>query len=294
MAKIIDGKAISAVIREEIKRDVEKLLSSGKRAPGLAVVLVGNLQASETYVRLKKKAAAEVGIISIDRELPDTITQDELLKVVQDLNADPTVDGILVQLPLPPHINSEEILAAISLEKDADGFHPLNIGRLAMRGRKPLAISCTPLGCIELLERSGVEIAGKNAVVLGRSNIVGTPVSLLLIQKDATVTVCHSKSVDLPNIIRQADILIAAAGRAQMVRGDWIKPGAVVIDVGTNSVDNGKGGKKLVGDVNFEEAVKVAGAITPVPGGVGPMTITMLLRNTLQSCQRHFGLIKKI
>jgi methylenetetrahydrofolate dehydrogenase (NADP+)/methenyltetrahydrofolate cyclohydrolase len=229
-----------------------------------------------------------VGLASLGSDLPADISQDELLKVVRDLNANPDVHGILVQLPLPAHIDEEEILAAISIEKDVDGFHPLNIGRLSMKRREPLFVPCTPKGCIELLIRTGVPIEGKRAVVLGRSNIVGLPVAMLLLHRNATLTICHSRTKDLPGVVREADILIAAVGRAEMVRRDWVKPGVVVIDVGINSVDDPTNpkGYRLVGDVAFDEVKEVAAAITPVPGGVGPMTIAMLLRNTMDGAKR--------
>jgi methylenetetrahydrofolate dehydrogenase (NADP+) / methenyltetrahydrofolate cyclohydrolase len=287
-AQLIDGKAIAAAIRGEIKAEVEAMQANYGRAPGLATVLVGERKDSQTYVRMKKKACAEVGIASFSHDLPADISQAELLKVVQGLNANPEVHGILVQLPLPGHIDEEEILAAVSLEKDVDGFHPLNIGRLSMKRREPLFVPCTPKGCIELLDRTGVTIEGKRAVVLGRSNIVGLPVAMLLLHRNATLTICHSRTKDLPAVVREADILVAAVGRAEMVRGDWIKPGAVIIDVGVNAVDDPSSDKgyKLVGDVAFDEAKEVASAITPVPGGVGPMTIAMLLQNTLEGAKR--------
>jgi 5,10-methylene-tetrahydrofolate dehydrogenase/methenyl tetrahydrofolate cyclohydrolase len=286
-AQLIDGKAIAAAIRAEIKAEVEDMRSRHGRAPGLATVLVGERKDSQTYVRMKKKACAEVGINSFGHDLPGDISQAELLAVVRELNADPRVDGILVQLPLPDHIDDEEILGAVSLEKDVDGFHPLNIGRLSMKRREPLFVPCTPKGCIELLDRTGVDIEGKRAVVLGRSNIVGLPVAMLLLHRNATVTICHSRTRDLPAVVRSADILVAAVGRPEMVRGDWLQPGAVVIDVGVNAVDDPatERGYRLVGDVAFEEAWQVAAAITPVPGGVGPMTIAMLLRNTLDGAR---------
>ncbi len=291
-ATIIDGKAIAATIRGEIKAEVEAVKAKTGKIPGLAAVLVGERKDSQTYVRMKKKACAEVGITSFGFDLPADITQKALLKVVWELNANPDVHGILVQLPLPAHIDDEEILGAISLEKDVDGFHPLNIGRLSMKRRDPLFVPCTPRGCIELLDRSGVEIEGKRAVVLGRSNIVGLPVAMLLLHRNATLTVCHSRTRNLPDVVREADILIAAVGRPQMVKGDWIKPGAVVIDVGVNAIDDpsAKKGYRLVGDVDFDSAKEVAGMITPVPGGVGPMTIAMLLRNTMDSARRAYGL----
>jgi 5,10-methylene-tetrahydrofolate dehydrogenase/methenyl tetrahydrofolate cyclohydrolase len=290
-AQLIDGKAIAATIRGEIKAEVEAMRANDGRVPGLATVLVGERKDSQTYVRMKKKACAEVGIASFSYDLPADISQAELLEIVQDLNANPEVHGILVQLPLPDPIDDEEILGAVSLEKDVDGFHPLNIGRLSMKRREPLFVPCTPKGCIELLDRTGVTIEGKRAVVLGRSNIVGLPVAMLLLHRNATLTICHSRTQDLPAVVREADILVAAVGRAEMVRGDWIKPGAVIIDVGVNAVDDPDSDKgyKLVGDVAFAEAKEVASAITPVPGGVGPMTIAMLLQNTLNSAKRSIN-----
>jgi 5,10-methylene-tetrahydrofolate dehydrogenase/methenyl tetrahydrofolate cyclohydrolase len=291
-AQIIDGKAIAATVRGEVKAEVEAMRARYGKVPGLATVLVGERKDSQSYVRSKKKACAEVGMASLGSDLPADISQADLLKVVRDLNANPDVHGILVQLPLPAHIDEEEILAAISLEKDVDGFHPLNIGRLSMKRREPLYVPCTPRGCIELLLRTGVTIEGKRAVVLGRSNIVGLPVAMLLLHRNATLTICHSRTKDLPGVVREADILIAAVGRAEMVRGDWVKPGAVVIDVGINSVDDPTApkGYRLVGDVAFDEVKEVAAAITPVPGGVGPMTIAMLLRNTLDGAKRAMGM----
>ncbi len=288
-AEIIDGKAIAATIRAEIAVAVAATKTEPGRVPGLATVLVGQRKDSQAYVRMKKKACAEVGIKSFGHDLPEDISQQELLEVVRGLNSDPDVHGILVQLPLPGHIDDEEILGAVSLEKDVDGFHPLNIGRLSMKRREPLFVPCTPKGCIELLDRSGVQIEGSHAVVLGRSNIVGLPVSMLLLHRNATLTICHSRTQNLPDVVRGADILIAAVGHAEMVRGDWIKPGAVVVDVGVNAIDDTsvEKGYRLVGDVAFEEASQHASAITPVPGGVGPMTIAMLLRNTMDSAQRH-------
>ena len=287
-ATLIDGTAIAADIRQKIAARVAELTTATGRKPGLATVLVGEDPASQAYVRMKGKNSLEVGMESFSYKLPATASQEEVEGLVRDLNANTAVNGILVQLPLPKHLDEEAILGAISLEKDVDGFHPVNIGRLVMKGRKPLFIPCTPKGCMVLLERSGVKLEGANAVVLGRSNIVGMPVAALLLHANATVTTCHSRSKDLPGICRAADVLIAAVGRAGMVRGDWIKPGAVVIDVGVNRVDDPskKSGYRLVGDVNFEEAMEVAGMITPVPGGVGPMTIAMLLQNTLDGFER--------
>ncbi|GAB4834751.1 Bifunctional protein FolD 2 [Ancistrocladus abbreviatus] len=287
-AAIIDGKAIAQTIRSEIADEVRNLSQKYGKVPGLAVIIVGNRRDSQSYVNMKRKACAEVGIKSFDIDLPEQVSQDDLINKVHELNANPDVHGILVQLPLPKHINEEKVLSEISIEKDVDGFHPLNIGKLAMKGREPLFQPCTPKGCLELLSRSGVIVKGKKAVVVGRSNIVGLPVSLLLLKEDATVTIVHSRTSDPESIIRDADIVIAAAGQANMIKGDWIKPGAAVIDVGTNAVDDSskKSGYRLVGDVHFNEACKVAGWITPVPGGVGPMTVAMLLKNTLDGAKR--------
>jgi methylenetetrahydrofolate dehydrogenase (NADP+)/methenyltetrahydrofolate cyclohydrolase len=286
-AKLIDGKAIAQQVREEVKAEVEKRVAAGKSRPGLATVLVGERVDSATYVRSKQKACANLGIESYGHNLPEDVSQEELEKLVKELNADPKVNGILVQLPLPSHLNEERVLRLIDIEKDVDGFSPVNIGRLAQKGRQPTFVPCTPYGCIYLLEKSGVQIDGANAVVLGRSNIVGMPAALLLVGKNATVTVCHSHTKDLAGVVRGADILIAAIGRMEMVRGDWVKPGAAVIDVGINQKPDStrEKGYRLVGDVNFEEVVEVAGWITPVPGGVGPMTIAMLMRNTLHAAE---------
>ncbi|XP_030532666.1 bifunctional protein FolD 2 isoform X2 [Rhodamnia argentea] len=287
-AKIIDGKAIAQTIRSEIASEVSHLSQKYGKVPGLAVVIVGTRKDSQSYVSMKRKACAEVGITSFDVDLPEQVSEAELIDKVHELNANPDVHGILVQLPLPKHINEEKVLSEISIEKDVDGFHPLNIGKLAMKGREPLFLPCTPKGCLELLSRSGISTKGKKAVVVGRSNIVGLPVSLLLLKADATVTVVHSHTHNPESIIREADIIIAAAGQAMMIKGSWIKPGAAVIDVGTNAVDDPskKTGYRLVGDVHFAEASKVAGYITPVPGGVGPMTVAMLLKNTLEGAKR--------
>ncbi|HNT73927.1 MAG TPA: bifunctional methylenetetrahydrofolate dehydrogenase/methenyltetrahydrofolate cyclohydrolase FolD [Anaerolineae bacterium] len=286
-AHIIDGNAIAQAILDEVAAEVAALKARGV-TPGLATVLVGDDPASQTYVRMKGRRCAKVGIHSVAPTLPGDATQAQVEALVRELNADPAIHGILMQLPLPKHLNEEAILNTISLEKDVDGFHPVNIGRLAMKGREPLFAPCTPVGVIELLDRSGIEIAGKEAVVLGRSNIVGLPVSMLLLKRDATVTVCHSRSQDLPAITRRADILIAAVGRALMVKAEWVKPGAAVIDVGTNKVDDPTDprGYRLVGDVDFDAVKQVAGWITPSPGGVGPMTIAMLLKNTVIGARR--------
>lgn len=286
-AKLIDGKLIAQQIREEVAVKVTQRLAAGRSKPTLATVLVGDRVDSATYVSSKQKACAELGMGSISQNLPGDISQDELEKLIKSLNDDKSVHGILVQLPLPAHLNEERILQLVSIEKDVDGFSPINIGRLAQKGREPLFVPCTPYGCIYLLEHAGVTIEGANAVVLGRSNIVGMPAALLLISRNATVTVCHSRTKDLPGVVRGADILIAAIGKTEFVRGDWVKPGAAVIDVGINSKPDAtkKSGYRLVGDVNFEEVKEVAGHITPVPGGVGPMTIAMLMRNTLRAAE---------
>ena len=286
-AKIIDGKAIAESLREDIKKSVEERIEKGLPVPGLATVIVGNNPASKVYVRMKHKACQEAGILSIGHELPADASQGEVETLVKKLNEDPKIHGILVQLPLPAGLDEESVLNTIKLQKDVDGFHPINIGRLAQKGREPLFIPATPSGVMYLLEESGAQLDGANAVVLGRSNIVGMPVSLLLVKANSTVTICHSHTRDIPAITREADILVAAIGSADFVRGDWIKPGATVIDVGVNRVEDAskKRGYRLVGDVAFDEAKEVAGAITPVPGGVGPMTIAMLLRNTLRAAR---------
>ena len=281
---LIDGKAVAARIRGEIAQEVKELIEKYGIKPGLATVLVGDDPASHSYVRSKRKACAELGIESFHHELPAETPQAELEVLVHSLNEDPTVHGILIQLPLPDHVNEKEVLDLISFGKDADGFHPTNVGLLAMKGRDPAAIACTPHGVMVLLKETGVEISGKRAVVLGRSNIVGMPVALLLIHANATVTVAHSRTPNLPAVCREADILVAAVGRAQMVKADWVKPGAVVIDVGVNRVDDPEAerGYRLVGDVDTDAVKDVASAITPVPGGVGPMTIAMLMKNTVE------------
>jgi methylenetetrahydrofolate dehydrogenase (NADP+)/methenyltetrahydrofolate cyclohydrolase len=350
-AQLIDGQAIANQIYEEIQTEVAELKEKHNITPGLATVLVGENPASQAYVRSKQKTCTQCGFHSIGEHLPENASQEEVEALVKRLNEDPTIHGILVQLPLPKHLNEEKILSAISLEKDVDGFHPINIGRLSMKGRKPLFVPCTPAGCIELLVRSGVEIEGQEAVVLGRSNIVGLPVSMLLLHRNATLTICHSRTKDLPSTCRRADILIAAVGRPEMVKGDWVKPGAAVIDVGINRVwdehpadkeytcaatgetfiahrqdESEKGGRskvgeycadhdkaylkdhvpddvgcemiplyrkyKLVGDVDFDEVNEVAGFLTPVPGGVGPMTIAMLMWNTLAGAKLAAGLVE--
>ncbi|MGD2078388.1 MAG: bifunctional methylenetetrahydrofolate dehydrogenase/methenyltetrahydrofolate cyclohydrolase FolD [Chloroflexota bacterium] len=286
-AKIIDGKQIAADIQEEVRVTVAEMKEEHNYTPGLATVLVGENPASATYVRMKQKRCEEVGINSFGYNLPADTSQDELQSLVAELNADPQVNGILVQLPLPDHIDEETILNTIDLGKDVDGFHPVNIGRLAMKGRHPLFIPCTPYGIMELLERTGVQLSGADAVIVGRSNIVGLPVAMLLQKANATVTICHSRTKDLAGHVRQGDIVIAAIGRREMITGDMIKPGATVIDVGINQKEDPtmKRGYRLVGDVDFESASQVAGAITPVPRGVGPMTIAMLLKNTTRAAE---------
>ena len=279
MATIIDGKAVAKEVQQRIKEDVEGLERRWNMAPGLAVVLVGDDPASHIYVRNKEKACKEVGIKSFEHFLPATISERELLALVHQLNKDKHVHGILVQLPLPPHIHSEKILNAVSPYKDVDGFHPLNLGNLVVGadGYRP----CTPLGVMKLLESVNCDPKGKNAVVVGRSNIVGKPVALMLLEKHATVTICHSRTASLRDEVARGDIVVVAIGKPGIVRGEWIKPGAVVIDVGINRLPNGK----LCGDIDFESAKERASAITPVPGGVGPMTICMLLFNTLKAAK---------
>ena len=290
-AKIIDGKGIAERLREEVKEQVSQRVTKGLPAPGLATVIVGDNPASKVYVRMKHKACQEAEILSAGHELSGDASQEEVEALVKKLNKDPSIHGILVQLPLPAGLDEEQVLNSIELHKDVDGFHPINIGRLAQKGREPLFIPATPSGVMYLLEDSGVKLESANAVVLGRSNIVGMPVSLLLVKANSTVTICHSRTKDIPAMTRQADVLIAAVGIPDFVRGDWIKPGATVIDVGVNRVEDAsrKRGYRLVGDVQYDEALDVAGAITPVPGGVGPMTIAMLLRNTLRAARLADG-----
>lgn len=286
-AKLIDGKAAADRIRLEVKKDVAEFVAQGNRAPGLATVLVGQDIGSKTYIRMKRRACEELGITSFHHEFSSEVQQEKVIALIRKLNEDPAVSGILVQLPLPESLDEERILTEISLSKDVDGFHPINIGRLAQKGRKSLLNPCTPSGVLYLLEQEMGDLSGKKAVVIGRSNIVGMPTALMLMKADATVTICHSHTENIPEICRQAEILVSAVGQMNLVRGDWIKPGAVVIDVGINRVDDSsrKRGYRLAGDVDFEEAIEVASAITPVPGGVGPMTIAMLMRNTLIAAQ---------
>ena len=282
-ARIIDGKANAADLRSKVAAEVRRI---GGPPPGLAVVLVGANPASEVYVKSKSKAVAEVGMRPFDRKLPETVSEAELLALIGKLNADPAVNGILVQLPLPKQIDTNKVIAAIDPAKDADGFHPLNAGRLA--SGLPGLVPCTPLGCIILAKTLHPSLAGMNAVVAGRSNIVGKPVAQLLLAENATVTIAHSKTKDLADVCRSADLLVAAIGRAEMIRKDWIKPGATVIDVGINRVAGDGGKSKIVGDV-AADAGEVAGAVTPVPGGVGPMTIACLLLNTLRAACMQRG-----
>ena len=281
-ATIIDGKAAAATLRLAVGGEVAKFRAATGRSPGLAVVLVGDDPASAVYVRSKNKATLEAGMLSFEHRLSATASQDELVALVDKLNADPAVDGILVQLPLPPHIDEAAIITRIDPDKDVDGFHPVNAGRLAIG--LPGFVPCTPLGCLKLLQAELGDLSGKAAVVIGRSNIVGKPMALLLLQQSCTVTIAHSRTRDLPEVVRGADIVVAAVGRAGMVKGDWLKPGATVIDVGINRTDAG-----LTGDVDFASASDVARAITPVPGGVGPMTIACLIHNTLVSAARAEG-----
>jgi len=284
----IDGKVLAADLRGKVTDAVLRLKRDRDIVPGIAVVLVGEDPASEVYVRTKSKMVAASGMRAFDHKLPATTSEAELLNLVATLNADPAVNGILVQLPLPKQIDTQKVIAAIDPAKDVDGFHPLNVGRLA--SGLPSLVPCTPLGCILLAKTVHASLAGLDALVIGRSNIVGKPVAQLLLGENATVTIAHSKTRDLPAVCRRADLVVAAIGRAEMVRGDWIKPGATVIDVGINRVP-GEGGKsKIVGDVAFDEAMAVAGAITPVPGGAGPMTIACLLLNTLRAACAQNGL----
>ena len=286
MSNIIDGKAVAYKFRDKLKNEVSFLSGHGSK-PGLAVILVGDNPASLIYTKAKAKACEELGINSFQYTVHKDISQTDLLWQISELNNDPKVHGILVQLPLPKHLDEELILEAISPEKDVDGFHPFNVGRLV--AGKPLFQPCTPLGIMKLLEDSGIDVSGKDAVVVGRSNIVGKPIAIMLLQKNATVTICHSKTINLQEKIKRADILIAAIGKPHMIKGEWIKQGAVVIDVGINRLVNGK----LTGDVEYEEAFKRTSFITPVPGGVGPMTIAMLMYNTVEAAKKQGLEVKK-
>ncbi len=279
MAKILDGKAVSQRVKNALKDETEKFVEKYGIRPGLAVVIVGDDPASRVYVNSKKKACAEIGYYSEEHALPESTTEGELLSLVEKLNGDEKIHGILVQLPLPKHIDEEKIINAINPKKDVDAFHPVNVGKI-MIGNFDF-LPCTPAGVMELINEAGIDLTGKNCVVVGRSNIVGKPQAMLLLHKNATVTICHSKTKNIKEITKNADVLVAAVGRAQMFDGDYIKDGAVVIDVGMNRLEN----KKLVGDVDFESAAKKASYITPVPGGVGPMTIAMLMKNTLTAAK---------
>jgi methylenetetrahydrofolate dehydrogenase (NADP+)/methenyltetrahydrofolate cyclohydrolase len=288
-ARIIDGKAIATELRAKVAAEVRQLSTLHGLTPGLAVVLVGNNPASESYVASKAKVSRESGMQSFDHRLPADAGRDRLLALIRNLNSDKTVHGILVQLPLPAQIDAFEVLMAIDPAKDVDGFHPINVGRLA--SGLPALTPCTPLGCVQLAKTVHASLAGLEAVVIGRSNIVGKPLAQLLLAENATVTVAHSRTRELPAVCRRADLLFAATGRAEMVRGDWIKPGATVVDVGINRVPSAGGKSRIVGDVAFAEASQVAGAITPVPGGVGPMTIACLMANTVRAASAAAGLL---
>ena len=287
-ARLIDGRAAALDLRSRVAEGVVPFRAATGRAPGLAVVLVGEHPPSAAYVRSKVKATAEAGMTSFEHRVPTDTSEAELIALVDRLNADPNIDGILVQLPLPAHVDEQKVLTRVDPAKDVDGFHPVNVGRLSI-GLDAL-VPCTPLGCLMLLQRELGDLSGLAAVVVGRSNIVGKPMAQLLLQANCTVTVAHSRTRDLPDVVRRADIVVAAVGRPQLIRGDWLKPGATIIDVGQERVEQPDGSRKLLGDVAFDEALEVAGAITPVPGGVGPMTIACLLRNTLVAAHRREGL----
>jgi methylenetetrahydrofolate dehydrogenase (NADP+)/methenyltetrahydrofolate cyclohydrolase len=286
-AKLIDGKAAALELRARIATEVARFREAKGRVPGLAVVLVGEHPPSAAYVRSKIKATLEAGMESFEHRLPASVTQDELVALIDQLNDDPAVDGILVQLPLPPQVDERVVITRISPDKDVDGFHPVNAGRLAigLHGFVP----CTPLGCLILLQQTLGDLSGLDAIVVGRSNIVGKPMAQLLLQANCTVTIAHSRTRDLADAVRRSDIVVAAVGRPEFIRGEWLKPGATVIDVGQERVEQPDGTRKLLGDVAFDEALEIAGAITPVPGGVGPMTIACLIRNTFVSAARREG-----
>ena len=289
-AQIIDGKAFAAKVRGQVAEHVTRIKEENGITPGLAVVLVGEDPASQVYVRSKGKQTVEAGMNSYEHKLDADTSQDDLLKLIADLNADKDVHGILVQLPLPKHLNEDLVINSIAPEKDVDGFHISNVGLLGT-GQKSM-VPCTPLGCLMMLRDYHGSLSGMNAVVIGRSNIVGKPMAQLLLGDSCTVTIAHSRTNDLPAVVRGADIVVAAVGRPEMVPGDWIKPGATVIDVGINRIDKPEGGTRLVGDVDYASCAEVAGAITPVPGGVGPMTIACLLANTVTACCRIHGLVE--
>ncbi|EFM55478.1 bifunctional methylenetetrahydrofolate dehydrogenase/methenyltetrahydrofolate cyclohydrolase FolD [Brucella inopinata] len=298
MAQLIDGKKLAEDVVSTVKTETEKLVAATGVVPGIAVVIVGEDPASQVYVASKSRKAKECGFHSVQHDLPETASEQELLNLIEGLNNDPAIHGILVQLPLPGHIDSGRVIQTIAPEKDVDGFHFINVGKLGTGEVETAFVPCTPAGAMIMIERvHGRDLSGLNAVVIGRSNIVGKPMFNLLLATNATVTVAHSRTKDLPAIARNADILVAAVGRPQMVKGDWVKPGATVIDVGINRIpapERGEGKTRLVGDVNFAEAEKVAGAITPVPGGVGPMTIAMLMANTLTAACRSAGMKKPV
>jgi methylenetetrahydrofolate dehydrogenase (NADP+)/methenyltetrahydrofolate cyclohydrolase len=298
MAQLIDGKKLAEDVVSTVKRETEKLVAATGIVPGIAVVIVGEDPASQVYVASKSKKAKECGFHSVQHDLPETASEQELLDLIESLNNDPAIHGILVQLPLPKHIDSGRVIQTISSDKDVDGFHFINVGKLGTGEVETAFVPCTPAGAMIMIERvHGRDLSGLNAVVIGRSNIVGKPMFNLLLAANATVTVAHSRTKDLSAIARTADILVAAVGRPQMVKGDWVKPGATVIDVGINRIpapERGEGKTRLVGDVDFAEAEKVAGAITPVPGGVGPMTIAMLMANTLTAACRTAGVKKPV
>lgn len=281
MATIIDGKKIAQDVRDEIKEEVLRLKAKTGTVPGLAVILVGDDPASKIYVRMKENACKEAGFLSREQKLPAETDEKSLLKIIEELNQDDQIHGILVQLPLPTHIDSDKIIEAVDPRKDVDGFHPYNVGHLF--SGNPLHRACTPIGIMELIDRNGIEIEGKETVIVGRSNIVGKPLALMLLARNATITICHTRTKNLPEVTRRAEILIAAAGKAEMITGDMVRDNAVVIDVGINRLESGK----LVGDVAFSEVSEKASYITPVPGGVGPMTIAMLLKNTLNAALRQ-------
>ncbi|MBN1178816.1 MAG: bifunctional 5,10-methylenetetrahydrofolate dehydrogenase/5,10-methenyltetrahydrofolate cyclohydrolase [Anaerolineae bacterium] len=291
-AQLLDGNAVSAAIRAEVADEAAQLKATHGIVPGLATVLVGEDPASMTYVEMKQEQCRKAGMSAFERVLPEDVTQEGLEAAIAELNADPNVHGILVQLPLPDHLDEDRTLAAIALDKDVDGFHPTNVAKLALQDVEPAFAPCMPLGGIELLDRYGVEIHGKHAVVLGPSNIVGLPLALLLMNRGATLTVCHAHTADLPLLVRLGDIVVAAIDEPRMVKADWVKPGAAVIDVGWSRVkdETAKKGFRVVGNVDFDAVQEVAGYITPVPGGTGPMTIAMLLKNTLLSAKRHAGI----
>jgi methylenetetrahydrofolate dehydrogenase (NADP+)/methenyltetrahydrofolate cyclohydrolase len=287
-SKIIDGRAIAADLRQKVARAAGQFRTAAGRLPGLAVVLVGEHPPSAAYVRSKVKATLEAGMESFEHRISAETSQDDLIALVDRLNADPSVDGILVQLPLPRHVDEQEVLTRVDPAKDVDGFHPVNVGRLSI-GLEAL-VPCTPFGCLILLQQTLGDLSGLAAVVVGRSNIVGKPMAQLLLQANCTVTIAHSRTRDLPDVVRQADIVVAAVGKPELIRGSWLKPGSTVIDVGQERVEQPDGTRKLLGDVAYSEAADVAGAITPVPGGVGPMTIACLLRNTVVAAHRREGL----